>query len=274
MKSFLRRLLCTTVALLVIGASGLVAATVDNFSDLNDTVNPTWTHLNLLVGSTGQTWNASTGEYQLKAPTNGASLPPAGQLGWVGSITGPISTDVSVSADIVEPTGNPTDIATGYLLGVLARSNGVNAVAGTTGYVFGYNQSGQPGTPRIEITKIKPGAQTAVVAASAAIAPLDFLNRNYTLSLTGIGDTWTGNLFEVGNAIPIATTSGTDVNVGGIAPYTSGFSGVFGLSLSLAGGPIDVTFDNFSTADVPEPTTVLLVVLGAAMLPTRRRFRR
>ena len=87
-----------------------MAATIDNFSDLNDTVNPTWTHLNAEIGSSGQTWDASTGEYRLKAPPNGANVPPAGQLGFVASYTGPVSTDVLVSADIVEPTGSPAAV--------------------------------------------------------------------------------------------------------------------------------------------------------------------
>src|SRR5687767_4356798 len=43
------------------------AAIFDNFSDLNDTVNPTWTHLDGLTASSGQTWDASTGQYRFRA---------------------------------------------------------------------------------------------------------------------------------------------------------------------------------------------------------------
>ena len=57
-----------------------VAAVFDNFSDLNDTVNPTWTHLDGLAASTGQTWDASTGQYRMTAQNNGFS-----NLGFVGS---------------------------------------------------------------------------------------------------------------------------------------------------------------------------------------------
>src|SRR6185312_3638691 len=107
MKSILTTLFCTSAAFLAIMSANSMAATIDDFSDLNDTVNPTWTHLFNEIGSSGQSWDASTGEYRLKAPTNGANVPPAGQLGFVASYTGPVSTDVLVSADIVEPTGSP-----------------------------------------------------------------------------------------------------------------------------------------------------------------------
>src|SRR5262249_25423030 len=151
MKSIWRTLFCTTVVFLaILSPPKLTAATIDDFSDLNDTVNPTWTHLFGAVGSTGQSWDASTGQYRLKALSNGAAS-AGGNLGFVGSIAGPSSGDVNVMADLVEPTGSPSSVATGYLLGVMAHSNGSNVPGGLTGYLFAYNQSGVPGTPRIEI---------------------------------------------------------------------------------------------------------------------------
>jgi hypothetical protein len=261
MKSILTTIFCATLGLLAIVSPNLMAATIDDFSDLNDTVNPTWTHLFGDVGSTGQSWDASTGEYRLEALSNGVAS-SAGNLGFVGSIAGPSSGDVNVVADLVEPTGSPSAVATGYLVGVMAHSNGSNVPGGLTGYLFAYNQSGVAGTPRIEITKVRLGGSTSVVAASAAMPALDLLNKNYKFSLTSSGDTWTGNLYEVGGPL-VATTSGTDVNSGGVAPFTSGFSGVFGISASLF-PPVDATFDNFSTTDVPEPATGLLFATGAA----------
>ena len=268
MKRTLTTFFCSMAAFLAIVSPNLMAATIDDFSDLNDTVNPTWTHLSGAVGSFGQTWDASTGEYRLKAPTNGA-VSSGQQLGFVGSIAGPSSTDVNVMADLVEPTGSPSAVALGYLVGVMAHTNASNVPGGFTGYVFGYNQSGLPGTPRIEITKIKLGGSTSVVAASAAIPALDLLNKNYTFSLTSSGNTWTGDLFEVGGPL-VATTSGTDAS----SPFTSGFSGLFGLSGSIVTGPVDVTFDNFKSTDVPEPATSLLVALGAGLFLLKRRSSR
>jgi len=40
---------------------------IDSFSDGNDTANLLWTHLDGAVGSTGQTWDASTGKFHLYA---------------------------------------------------------------------------------------------------------------------------------------------------------------------------------------------------------------
>src|SRR5262249_26053055 len=150
-----------------------------------------------------------------------------GNLGFVGSIAGPSSSDVNVVADLVEPTGSPSAVAQGYLVGVIAHTNGSNVPGGLTGYLFSYNSSGVAGTPRIEITKVRPGGSTSVVAASPAIPALDLLNKNYRFSLTSSGNTWTGALYEVGGPL-VATTSGTDVNSGGVGPFTNGFSGVFG----------------------------------------------
>src|SRR6478609_6487588 len=85
-----------TLALFLVGSAKANAQVSDNFSDLNDTANPTWTHLSGYVNSTGQTWDASTGQYRMTAPNNGAS-----NLGFVGSYTGPAMSNVTVSADIV-----------------------------------------------------------------------------------------------------------------------------------------------------------------------------
>ena len=82
-------------AMIVGGAARSHAAIVDDFSDLNDTASPTWTHLNGNLGSTGQTWDASTGQYRLTAPNNGFFL-NGGNLGFVGSHTGPSFTNVEV----------------------------------------------------------------------------------------------------------------------------------------------------------------------------------
>ena len=77
---------------------------------------------------------------------------------------------------------------------------------------------------------------------------LDLLNKNYTLKLTGVGNVFTGQVFELGSTTPLATASGTDNNVRGVPAFLSGYSGVFGLSVT-ATNDVDVTFDNFKTED-------------------------
>ena len=127
---------------------------------------PVWSRYDAEVFSFGQGWDASTGQYRLTAPCNGAFASAGGQYGFVGSYVNQNFNDFSVSVDVVKPTGNPTYVPTGYLFGILGHSNGNNLNAfdvsgGLTGYLFGYNQSGVAGTPRIEITKVVAGASTA-----------------------------------------------------------------------------------------------------------------
>lgn len=255
-------------ALIVSGPPRACAAIVmDDFSDGTDgsagtPTNPTasppnvsgpvWSRYDAEVFSFGQGWDASTGQYRLTAPCNGAFASEGGQFGFAGSFVNQNFNDFSMSVDVVKPVGNPTYVPTGYLFGMLARTNGNNLNAfdisgGLTGYLFGYNQSGTPGTPRIEITKIKSGASTGVVA-SAEVA-LDLLNKNYTLKLTGIGNVLTGQVFEVGSTTPLATASAADNNVKGVPAYLSGYSGLFGLSVT-ASNDVDVTFDNFRAEDL------------------------
>ena len=106
-------------------------AVSDDFSDLNDTANPTWAHLNGLVASTGQTWDASTGQYRMTASNNGFS-----NLAWVGSYVSEPFTDVVVTADIVSFIDDPT--AQGAPFGVAARLDGNNAFNSLKGYAYAY----------------------------------------------------------------------------------------------------------------------------------------
>src|SRR5688500_491532 len=79
---------------LFIAPFALAVTVTDDFSDGNDTANPAWSHLEGLIGSTGQTWDASTGVYRMTAQSNGFD-----NFGFVGSHVGPSYTDVRVSMD-------------------------------------------------------------------------------------------------------------------------------------------------------------------------------
>src|SRR3954465_15191872 len=103
MRNVLMTVSCIVVALIIGVLPNANADVSDNFSDLNDTANPAWTHLNGLVASNGQTWDASTGQYRMTAPNNGFS-----NLGFVGSYVGAESfSNVVVSADIVSFIDDP-----------------------------------------------------------------------------------------------------------------------------------------------------------------------
>jgi hypothetical protein len=94
---------------------------------------------------------------------------------------------------------------------------------------------------------------------------LDVANKDYTFTLSAIGNVITGVVNEVGGGV-VAHQTHIDTT------FTSGYSGVVavGTSTPTVAFPSDITIDNFLTADVPEPATGLLVALGAgAMLLCR-----
>ena len=68
MKNILMTGICIVSAMVIAAPPHVHAAVFDDFSDLNDTADPAWTHVSGYVNSTGQTWDASTGQYRLTAP--------------------------------------------------------------------------------------------------------------------------------------------------------------------------------------------------------------
>jgi hypothetical protein len=260
------------LAALVFNLANAGAVTVtDDFSDLNDTANPVWTHLSGDANSSGQTWDASTGEYHIIAPSN--SVPAIGGVnyGFAGSYTGPTYTDVTLSADL-------TQLGSGIAWGLGARldgNNGFNALKGY-GYIFEQDLNAAPGVGEMVMAKIN-GLNISDMGQNGTIPGVDYQrfvtldpNKDYTMTLSIIGNTLFGTVKEVGGPI-VAFQSKTD------ATYASGFSGVFGYGGKLTTGPLtdyqlNFWVDNFSTADVPEPATILLLACGiGAMASIRRR---
>src|SRR5687767_2524567 len=139
-------------------------AVVDDFSDLNDTANPTWTHLDGLVASTGQTWDASTGQYRMTAPNNGFN-----NLGFVGSYAGPTFTDVVVTADIVSFIDDPQ--AQGAPFGVAARLDGNNAFDALTGYGYAYEPHAAGGQGEVVLYRINGASLTDLGAQQVTLDP-------------------------------------------------------------------------------------------------------
>ena len=243
----------------------------DDFSDLNDTANPVWTHLDGAVGSTGQTWDASTGEYHLIAPSNGA-VPGLEGYGFVGSHVGPSFTDVRVSVDIKEfPNVGPL----GSFFGVIARSNGDNRPP-TPGvgipihaYNYQYEAGANSGLGEM-VLNILYGDGLRDIRSQKGFAPtgteplLDN-TKDYRIVLEVIGDALHGQVFELdgsGNVVRTVAEQWRDVVVESLGnidhdgdnstpqvpfePYTSGFSGVAGVGYILA-TDADFTVDNFRT---------------------------
>jgi PEP-CTERM motif-containing protein len=242
----------TMAALFLIAPVAVHAAVFDNFSDLNDTVNPTWTHLSGYVNSTGQAWDASTGQYRFTAPNNGAQA-----LGFIGSHTGPSFSNVNVSADITNFVGPPA----GAVFGVAARLNGNNAVGGLTGYSYAYEPFAAGGAGEAVLYRINPGVSiTDIGSQQVTLNPA----KDYRFVLDIQGSTLHGQIFEIGGGM-VAERFAID-NM-----YASGTAGLIAYSQNPV-PPVDVTWDNFRV-QVPEPSTVLLIALGAWVPVLGRRIR-
>jgi hypothetical protein len=268
MTNILTKAFCFTAVVVLMALPCVHAVTItDDFSDLDDTANPAWTHLTGDANSTGQTYSAATGEYNITAQNNGITL-SGNQYGFAGSHTGAAYTDVNVMADLVQP-------ANGLFYGVAARLNGNNAFNALQGYAYAFEQKvGSPiGVGEMVMFRINGLAIDDIGNDGDAVrlVTLDLANKDYTLSLDIVGANLYGRVTEVGSGIVVAYQAKTD------ATFASGTSGVVGLgarstTLPLE-FPLNFTVDNFKTSEVPEPATTLLIACGAAgaMLVGRRR---
>jgi hypothetical protein len=251
-----RNVLGGAVVASLIMMAPVAQALTDDFSDFNDTVNPTWTHLSGLLNSTGQTWDASTGEYRLKAPNNGF-VSGGATYGFVGSYTGPSIPDSTTSADFVRHTGNG---AFG-VYGVAARLNGINTFNGLKGYGYVYEPFAASLGGEMVLYRITGASLTDIGSFPVSLSP----TNAYTFNLEVIGTQLHGWVQQIGGPV-VANQFGTD------ATYASGFSGVFGYSANPVYAPTDFTIDNFSV--VPEPSTMVLASFGILGLSTAWNARR
>lgn len=228
------------------------AAVLDDFSDLNDTANPAWTHLSGYVNSTDQTWDASAGRYRMTAPNNGINL-----LGFVGSHTGESFGDVTVSADIVSFVDTPE--SQGGTFGVAARLNGANGPGELTGYGYAYEPYAAQGDGEMVLYRIEPDISVRDLGAQRVTLDPE---RDYRIVLEILGDQLHGQVFDVESGEMVAERFATD------ATYAEGYSGLFAYS-QVPIPDVDVAWDNFSS--VPEPGAGVLVSLGASVALLRRR---
>jgi hypothetical protein len=239
----------------------------DNFSDLNDTANPAWTHLDGTTMSTMQTWDASTGRYRLTAPANGTH-PLFPGYSFVGSYTGPTFEDVRVSADIVDFT--PTD-AQGSIVGIAARMDGDNRSwgnlsdpnQGLKGYGYMYEANANSGRGEMVLSLLWAGAYKDIGSQKVTLDN----SKDYRFVLEVIGNALHGQVFELngsGNPVQLVAEDFRDVVVEPVmddfdfnestpdtahVPYTSGYSGVWGVG-HVFYRDADYTVDNFVTETV------------------------
>jgi hypothetical protein len=230
-------------ATLIASSTAYADIVTDDFSDGTDTGgdpvnNPTWSHLDGLVGSTGQAWNASTGAYRLTAPSNGVLGDDT--LGFVGGHVGPSMSDVRVSMDIVDFhttfTGGPPGPS---FVNIMARSNGDNAFAALTGYAFGYDFVANAGGGELVLLRFDPGIDLNDMSAQRV--HLDE-TKDYRFVLELIGNVIHGQVFNLTDGGVMIGEAFTNIATEGPV-YASGTSGMFGYTESPFS--TDFTIDNF-----------------------------
>jgi hypothetical protein len=230
------RIFSAAAALALINAPHARAVVVtDDFSDGNDTANPAWSRLDGLIGSTGQTWDASTGVYRMTGESNGFE-----NFGFVGSHVGPSYTDVRVSMDLVEfyttfaPPNGPE------FVNIMARSNGDNAAAALTGYAYGYDPLADANNGEMVLYRVDPNADVNDMGAQRVT--LD-QNKDYRIVLELIGNSIHGKVVDLSNGMTVAESFKNIANNPSDPIYTSGTSGVIGYTQS----PFSPVFsiDNF-----------------------------
>lgn len=278
-----RLLIVTALAMLLLGSVPTAYAIVvtDNFDDGNDTVNPTWTRMDGTLNNTGRVWDASSGQYYLRA-NNDSTNPGVEGYGFVGSYVGPSFRNVRVVADFVDVTEAQLENPTPIYFGVAARLHGVNDLNsdGDTldpdevnaqptpenglslrGYMYVYEPfQGFPNPAGGEmVLYIFHGGGDSDVRSQKV--RLDY-TKDYRFVLEVVGSTLHGQVYNLtdGGILVAETFRNLDVEPQNVnhdgnpatpsiphVPYVEGYSGVIGVGSAIASSYFQFTIDNFLT---------------------------
>jgi hypothetical protein len=259
------------LAAVLLGPASAVFAVVvsDNFSDGNDTANPTWTHMDGLINSTGRVWDASTGQYYMHT-NNDSTNPGVEGRGFFGSYVEQNFTDVRVAVDIVDFSAAQLENPTPYIFGVGARLRGVNDLnsdgdfldaneinaqptpengLSLRGYMYGYEPFESFGSPtggEMVLYQFDGGGPTDVRSEKVHLDN----TKDYRFVLEVVGSTLHGQVFNLTDGGILIAEQFRDVAIepqDGEPVYTNGYSGVFGIGSSIAGADAQLTVDNFQT---------------------------
>jgi hypothetical protein len=280
--SWSRLLSLIMLGALSLGSSHSARALVitDNFSDLNDTANPAWTHLDGVLNSTGRTFDASTGQYFLHT-NNDSTNPGVEGIGFLGSYVGTDFNDVRVAVDIPGWTPAELEQPTPANFGVAARLHGVHDLnadgdmldanelneqpsgdgLGLRGYFYGYEPfQGFPSPTGGEMVLyiFDGGGDTDVRSEKVHLDN----TKTYRFVLEVVGPSLHGQVFNLTDGGVMVAEQFRDLSVEPIStdhdnnpvtppvvhvPYADGFSGIIGIGSSIAGGEAQLTVDNFET---------------------------
>jgi hypothetical protein len=147
-------------------------------------------------------------------------------------------------------------------IGLLGRVQDVG-LGTSDGYAFFYF----PAFQSVALNRIDNEGATVLPSLENPLVTLD-PSQDYRLVFSGIGSLLRGQVFALNDlSTPLVTVTATD------AAYASGFPGL--LVAGTVADPTsagDATVDNFKV--VPEPGTLMLVVLGGGVLLAGERLRR
>jgi dockerin type I repeat protein len=248
------------------------AATATNPASPPNVSGPIWSHLDGEVESTGQIWDASTGQYRIVAPGNSPN-PLIPGYGFAGSYMGPNVDDVRVTADIVE---FPNIGAFGSFFGITARLNGDNSFPSVgvglplRGYGYQYEPAANGTLGEMVLVLIYGDGLQDIRSQKGASTTVPILDntKDYRFVLETIGNVLHGQVFEIdgGGAIvgkvaeqfrnldlePIGNIDHDGDNntpEQPFVPYVEGHSGAYAVGYVFASDG-DATFDNFRSEDV------------------------